>query len=106
VRRATAGAAVAHASRSDGPDEPVTMSTRVLLTLAAVLVPAAAARAHDLQAKVTVAADHVRVEAFYEMLSDKSPAEQATVTLLDAARAVVHAGKANARGIWTCPRPA
>jgi hypothetical protein len=82
------------------------MSPRLILTLLALLAPAAAARGHDLQAKVTVAADHVRVEAFYQLLGDESPAEGAAVTLRDAAGAVVHAGKADARGVWTCPRPA
>jgi hypothetical protein len=81
------------------------MTTRFLPAVLVLLALSTSARAHDLQAKVMVDADRVRVEAYFQTLSDESPAEQATVKLLDAAGAVVHAGKADDRGIWTCPRP-
>jgi hypothetical protein len=88
----------------------------VLLTaaLAGLLVPAGAAPAHDLNARVTVGpypernvpAGEVRVEAWYgKTPADADPADAARVTVTDAARNVVATGTLDDRGVWTFPRP-
>lgn len=77
----------------------------VLATAAAagaLLTPARAA-AHAMFADVTVAADSVKLLAYFE---EDLPAEFADVTVTDADGNVVLAGKTDERGVWTFPRPA
>lgn len=71
-----------------------------LVALAALALPHAA-RAHDLQATVTVG-ERVKVLAFY----DDEPAQRADVTVSDAKGAVVALGKTDDRGLWEFDRPA
>jgi hypothetical protein len=75
----------------------------VLATAAAggVLLAPAVASAHDLRARVTLAAA-VKLEAFFD---DDTPAELADVRVTDAGGAEVLAGKTDDRGVWTFPRP-
>ncbi len=71
-----------------------------LAALAALALPLSA-RAHDLQATVTVS-ERVKVLAFY----DDDPAQRADVTVTDASGAVVAFGKTDDRGLWEFARPA
>jgi hypothetical protein len=76
----------------------------VRFTLVALVVLAVPqfARAHDLQATVTVGA-RVKVLAFFD---DDSPAQSADVTVTDATGGVLAVGKTDARGVWEWDRPA
>lgn len=73
------------------------------LAVAVVLLAPAAARAHKLLAEWTATATELRVEAGYE---GDEPVQGGTVTVTDAAGAVVASGKTDDRGVWACPRPA
>jgi hypothetical protein len=77
------------------------MRTALLLTL---LVPSAAF-AHKMEVAAAIppaAPTTIRVEAGYE---GDEPAQQAAVTLLDAAGGVTASGTTDDRGVCTLPRP-
>ena len=69
----------------------------------AVLAVPQFARAHDLQATVTVGA-RVKVLAFFD--GDELPAQSAAVTVYNAAGDVLAVGKTDANGVWEWDRPA
>jgi hypothetical protein len=74
----------------------------VLAALAVVGATPAAARAHDLDAKVTFTATEVKVVAAYD---DDTPAEEAKVTLSTPEGVEVAKGVLDAKGVWTTPLP-
>src|SRR5207253_838324 len=74
-----------------------------MVAVAVALFAAPQAQAHDLKAKVEVRAEVIYVEAGYD---DESPAQEAKVTLTDAAGNEIARGKTDDRGVWTYPRPA
>jgi hypothetical protein len=84
---------------------PHTLRVLVLATLpaAGVLLAPGRAAAHAMHATVTVTADAVKLEAFYD---EELPADDADVTVTDADGNVVASGKTDERGLWTAPRPA
>jgi nickel transport protein len=76
----------------------------VLATVAmgGVLLAPAIASAHDMRADVTVA-DEVKVVAYFD---DDTPAQSATVSVVDANGNEILTGKADERGVWTFAKPA
>jgi hypothetical protein len=77
---------------------PLVLATAALV--GGLLTPAPAG-AHAFHADVTVA-DAVTVLAYF---GGDEPADDAAVTVTDAAGAVVAAGKTDDRGLWTFPKP-
>jgi hypothetical protein len=77
------------------------MRTAVPLAVTALLLAPSAALAHKMLVVATVTGT-IRVEVHYE---DKTPAEEATVTLKDEAGAVVAEGVTDAAGVCVLPRP-
>lgn len=70
--------------------------------VAGVLLATGGAGAHDMNATVTVRADAVRVEVFFE---EDVPAERAKMSVCDAAGVEVIAGTTDERGVWAFPVP-
>ena len=83
----------------------MTASRAVVVSLAAFLLTPAAALAHrmDVEAKITAAEPTVvRVEAGFE---EADPAQEAKVTITDAAGSTVAEGVTDQRGVCRLPRP-
>lgn len=82
-------------------------ATHVVLAVLATLLAPAVATAHDLIALVKVREADVYVEAgfSYGKNAESDPAEGAPVTVTDANRNTVAAGKTDEKGVWTFPRP-
>lgn len=77
---------------------------RSLPALAALLLAAAPAAAHQLALDCRVAEGKLRVEAYY-VTPQKPPAAGATVVVAKETGEVVAEGKTDDRGLWSCPAP-
>jgi nickel transport protein len=70
--------------------------------VAVVLFTPAAADAHAVGAEPKLVDGRLQVDAFYD---DDSPAEDAKISVTDAAGNVVAEGKTDDKGRWSCPAP-
>lgn len=75
---------------------------RRLVTAMFVLLPVAAARAHDLGAEARLVAGHVLIEAYFD---DDTPARDAKVTVTNADKQQIADGRTDSAGRWSFPAP-
>jgi uncharacterized GH25 family protein len=75
----------------------------VLGVLALVTAPA---HAHELLLRSRVDGSRLRVEAYYKLYNDESPAEQVAIILENEKNEVVAKGKTDDNGTWSCALPA
>lgn len=76
---------------------------RTLLSFLVLLVGVAPAAAHDLGAQCKLRGGRIEVTAYYD---DDTSAGDARITILDAEKKLIAAGRTDSHGRWTCVPPA
>ena len=77
-------------------------TVRLFLVLVLLAFAASPALAHKLLMDARVADDKLRVEAFYD---DDTPAQGAKITVENDQGTIIHEGKTDERGVWSCGLP-
>ena len=77
-------------------------NTLCVIVLAGVCIDPLPVYAHKLLLNARSSADRLHVEVFFD---DDTPAQQAKITLENDRHEIVHEGKTDERGVWSCPAP-